>query len=227
MQLAARTSTSVKACWQGCGRTSITAAVPNHALKPHPVLNPPPPRPTPPHPTCSDRLTELRRLIMEEQQNAKAPDNLYPAAFVTFKRRTSQASGAPCAGDGGPHGHSTRHKLDFLSVITVTSPHTPHSTHSRFTLSQVVASRTLLSEDMSTWRCQAAPRAEELIWKNLGWRIWERSGERPRPAWGGVCAAGVGAREMFMGPAAHAGRVGFQSDPCQGTSRPSCRGRPS
>lgn len=77
-----------------------------------------------------DRLTELRRLILEEQQNARAPDNLYPAAFVTFKRRTSQ----------------------------------------------VVASRTLLSEDMSTWRCQAAPRAEELIWGNLGWRIWERSG---------------------------------------------------
>jgi hypothetical protein len=40
----------------------------------------------------------------------------------------------------------------------------------------VVAARTLMSEDMSAWRAQAAPRAEELVWPNLGLRIWERSG---------------------------------------------------
>ena len=43
---------------------------------------------------------------------------------------------------------------------------------------QVVAARTLMSEDLATWRCQGAPRAEEIIWKNLGFRVWERSGER-------------------------------------------------
>jgi hypothetical protein len=46
----------------------------------------------------------------------------------------------------------------------------------RFCL-QVVASRTLMSEDLSAWRCQAAPRAEEVQWGSLGFRIWERAGE--------------------------------------------------
>ena len=41
---------------------------------------------------------------------------------------------------------------------------------------QVVGARTLMSEDLSAWRCQAAPRAEEIVWGNLGFRIWERSG---------------------------------------------------
>jgi hypothetical protein len=77
-----------------------------------------------------DRLTELRRAILEEQGKALEPHNVFPAAFVTFRRRTSQ----------------------------------------------VVAARTLMSEDMSAWRAQAAPRAEELVWPNLGLRIWERSG---------------------------------------------------
>ncbi|KAL4853137.1 CSC1-like protein [Chlorella vulgaris] len=76
-----------------------------------------------------DRLTELRRGILEEQGKAQAPHSVFPAAFVTFRRRTSQ----------------------------------------------VVAARTLMSEDLSAWRCQAAPRAEEIVWHSLGFRIWERS----------------------------------------------------
>ncbi|PSC73975.1 ERD4-related membrane isoform B [Micractinium conductrix] len=77
-----------------------------------------------------DRLTELRRLVLAEQEAARSPDNLYPSAFVTFKRRVSQ----------------------------------------------VVASRTMMSEDLSTWSVQPAPGAEELVWGNLGWRSWERTG---------------------------------------------------
>lgn len=77
-----------------------------------------------------DRLTELRRAIHEEQGKAQEASNVFPSAFVTFKRRTSQ----------------------------------------------VVGARTLMSEDLSAWRCQAAPRAEEIVWGNLGFRIWERSG---------------------------------------------------
>ena len=42
---------------------------------------------------CSDRLTELRRAIEEEQEAAHAGDKVYPAAFVTFNRRTSQVRG--------------------------------------------------------------------------------------------------------------------------------------
>ena len=34
--------------------------------------------------------------------------------------------------------------------------------------SQVVAAGALMSEDSSAWRCQAAPRPDEVIWKNLG-----------------------------------------------------------
>lgn len=37
-----------------------------------------------------DRLTELRRQILEEQAVAKAADHVWPAAFVTFNNRASQ-----------------------------------------------------------------------------------------------------------------------------------------
>jgi len=40
---------------------------------------------------------------------------------------------------------------------------------------QVIASDVLMSEDLTTWRCQAAPRPQEILWKNLGLRTWERS----------------------------------------------------
>lgn len=40
---------------------------------------------------------------------------------------------------------------------------------------QVVAADVLMSEDLSAWRCKAAPRPQEIIWKNLGLRTWERS----------------------------------------------------
>lgn len=52
-------------------------------------------------------------------------------------------------------------------------PHLP-------TALQVVAARTLMSEDLATWRCQGAPRAEEILWGNLGFRVWERTGG---PVW--------------------------------------------
>lgn len=77
-----------------------------------------------------DRLTELRRAILEAQEEALEPGRVFPAAFATFRNRTSQ----------------------------------------------VVAARTLMSEDLATWRCQGAPRAEEILWGNLGFRVWERTG---------------------------------------------------
>lgn len=40
---------------------------------------------------------------------------------------------------------------------------------------QVQAANALMSEDLSTWRCQAAPRPSEIVWKNVGMRTWERS----------------------------------------------------
>lgn len=40
----------------------------------------------------------------------------------------------------------------------------------------MVAARTLMSEDLSAWRCQAAPRSDEVVWGNLGFRAWERTG---------------------------------------------------
>ena len=40
---------------------------------------------------------------------------------------------------------------------------------------QVVASGALMCEDLSTWRVQPAPRPTEIVWKNLGLRMWERS----------------------------------------------------
>lgn len=49
-----------------------------------------PSRPPAPRPACSDRMTELRRAIHEEQEAALKPDHVYPAAFVTFHKRTSQ-----------------------------------------------------------------------------------------------------------------------------------------
>lgn len=33
---------------------------------------------------------------------------------------------------------------------------------------QVVAGGALMSEDLTTWRCQAAPRVQEVLWSNLG-----------------------------------------------------------
>jgi hypothetical protein len=36
------------------------------------------------------RLAELRRQILEEQAKAQEPSNVFPAAFVTFRRNTSQ-----------------------------------------------------------------------------------------------------------------------------------------
>ena len=40
---------------------------------------------------------------------------------------------------------------------------------------QVVAAGALMSEDLTAWRCQAAPRPQEIFWPNLGLRRWERS----------------------------------------------------
>ncbi|KAL4515648.1 hypothetical protein Ndes2437B_g07075 [Nannochloris sp. 'desiccata'] len=40
---------------------------------------------------------------------------------------------------------------------------------------QVVASGALMCEDLTAWRVEAAPRPEEIVWKNLGLRAWERS----------------------------------------------------
>ena len=62
-------------------------------------------------------------------------------------------------------------------------PMTPHCCPSLPPLPtalQVVAARTLMSEDLATWRCQGAPRAEEILWGNLGFRVWERTGG---PVW--------------------------------------------
>jgi Calcium-dependent channel, 7TM region, putative phosphate/Cytosolic domain of 10TM putative phosphate transporter len=44
--------------------------------------------------------------------------------------------------------------------------------------SQVVAAGAMMSEDLSAWRTQAAPRPDEVIWKNLGLRQWERSSRK-------------------------------------------------
>ncbi|KAH7620097.1 hypothetical protein Ndes2526B_g05351 [Nannochloris sp. 'desiccata'] len=40
---------------------------------------------------------------------------------------------------------------------------------------QVVAAGAMMSEDLSAWKTQAAPRPDEVLWKNLGLRQWERS----------------------------------------------------
>jgi hypothetical protein len=40
---------------------------------------------------------------------------------------------------------------------------------------QVVAARNLMSHDLTAWRCQPAPRPDEIVWPNLGLRAWERS----------------------------------------------------
>lgn len=74
-----------------------------------------------------DRLTELWRLIGEEQQ--KALGTYWPSAFVTFESRKAQVS----------------------------------------------CSDALICQDLSMWRAQAAPPPEEVYWKNLGLRQWERS----------------------------------------------------
>lgn len=41
--------------------------------------------------------------------------------------------------------------------------------------SQVVASQTMMSEDLSTWVCKAAPQPEEIVWSNLKMRATERT----------------------------------------------------
>ena len=38
---------------------------------------------------------------------------------------------------------------------------------------QVVAANALMSEDLSAWRCQAAPGPEEVLWPALRLRSWE------------------------------------------------------
>lgn len=40
---------------------------------------------------------------------------------------------------------------------------------------KVIAAGALMCEDLSAWRTQAAPRPDEVLWKNLGLRQWERS----------------------------------------------------
>ena len=42
---------------------------------------------------------------------------------------------------------------------------------------QVVSARTLMCEDLSAWTVLGAPGSDEVLWKNLGMRSWERSGE--------------------------------------------------
>ena len=41
---------------------------------------------------------------------------------------------------------------------------------------QVVAAGALMCEDLSAWTVQAAPRPEEVLWKSLFMRTWERTG---------------------------------------------------
>lgn len=58
---------------------------------------------------CRDRLVELRRAILEEQEKVLQPDHVFPSAFVSFRNRTSQVHAwaaviapAGCC-DGVPH----------------------------------------------------------------------------------------------------------------------------
>lgn len=141
-------------------------------------------------PPRSDRLTELRRAILEAQQEALEPGRVYPAAFATFRTRTSQASGrAGAAGwSAARHGGACPAACPAgaapLLLAAARPPSLGTALHSLPRL-QVVAARTLMSEDLSTWRCQGAPRAEEIVWQNLGFRVWERTGEGPgEPACG-------------------------------------------
>lgn len=43
---------------------------------------------------------------------------------------------------------------------------------------KVIAAGAMMSEDLSAWKCQGAPRPDEIVWKNLGLRLWERSARR-------------------------------------------------
>lgn len=52
---------------------------------------------------------------------------------------------------------------------------------------QVVASGALVCEDLSAWRCQAAPRPPEVVWSNLRMRAWERT-TRGRTMWAAFTA---------------------------------------
>ena len=49
-------------------------------------------------------MTELRRAIHEERDKAREPTKVFPAAFVTFRRRTSQVGGLGRAWVGGRAG---------------------------------------------------------------------------------------------------------------------------
>lgn len=131
------------------------------------------------------RLTELRRQILEEQAVAKAADHVWPAAFVTFNNRTSQVSHPPPMGRArlllrfirsrcrAPSGSTALGaRLQAHAALLATSPPT------RDMAPQVVASRTLMSENLAAWRCQAAPRSDEIVWPNLGYRVWERTRAR-------------------------------------------------
>ncbi len=40
---------------------------------------------------------------------------------------------------------------------------------------QAVAASALMCEDLAAWRCAGAPSPQEIIWKNIGMRRWERS----------------------------------------------------
>lgn len=50
--------------------------------------------------------------------------------------------------------------------------------------SQVAAARSLMCEDLSAWLVQQAPAPREVVWGNLGLRVWERAG---RTTLMGVC----------------------------------------
>lgn len=32
-----------------------------------------------------------------------------------------------------------------------------------------------MNEDLSAWRVEQAPAPGEILWQNIGWRIWERA----------------------------------------------------
>lgn len=109
---------------------------------------------------CSDRLARLKVEIEEKQVAAR--EKHFPAAFITFTSRFSQVG----VGDALPGQYNARSTCDcpFFHALDQTK--------------QVAASRSLMTEDLSTWRCQPAPKPEEVIWTNLGWRDWERAGRR-------------------------------------------------
>lgn len=68
---------------------------------------------------CSDRLTELRRAIKEAQEEALEPGHVFPAAFATFRNRTSQV-GRVARGEGGGHCSfaTMSHARQALGMVT-------------------------------------------------------------------------------------------------------------